>query len=142
GLEDQQRSWGDPAVLAGVVAAWDPGFPLAARYEYVAFGEAARICPWCDTLPAFWYQHTRFQGGWRAGDDLLGHPLGGYGSQHRIGLRVWAPGRGLDVEAWGGRLRRDRWNLLEAALPGAAWTGGARLRWRRTRLELRARADW
>ena len=53
GVEDTDRSWGDPALLAGVL--WAPAFPvpLALRYEYVAFGRGARLCGWCDTLPAY-----------------------------------------------------------------------------------------
>jgi hypothetical protein len=76
-LEDADRSWGDGAVLLGVVAAPWSRAPASLRYEYAAFGGAARWCAWCDTLPAYWHRHTRFQSGWRVDDELLGHPLGG-----------------------------------------------------------------
>ena len=120
GWDDADRSWGDPGVLAG--ALWAPGaaFPLALRYEYVAFGAAARWCRWCDTLPAYWYQHVRFQSGWRAGSELLGHPLGGYGHQHAFMLSSWSPDARLRLDARLSTLDRDRWNLLEDARPGSA----------------------
>ena len=38
GWEDFNRSWGDPALLAGVLWAAAAPFPLTLRYEYVAFG--------------------------------------------------------------------------------------------------------
>lgn len=130
GLEDKDRSWGDAAVLAGVLVAPSPRLPLGVRYEYAAFGDPARWCGWCDTLPAYWYRHTRFQGGWEVEGDLLGHPLGGYGLQHLVGVTAFDPGLRFQAEVTGGRLRRDRWNLREEERPGWATWVGARLRWR------------
>ena len=64
----------------------------------MAFGRGARVCAWCDTLPAFWYQHVRFQSGWHAGAELLAHPLGGYGHQHTVAAGAWNPDRSLRGE--------------------------------------------
>jgi hypothetical protein len=142
-LEDKDRSWGDGAVLVGVLAAPRARFPLAFRYEYAAIGDPARWCSWCDTLPAFWYNHARFQSGWRVGDELLGHPLGGYGLQHLLGATAFDPSLRLHLEVAGGRLRRDRWNLREGSRPGwATWVGGRfRVRWKQG-VELRAEGAW
>ena len=126
GLEDKDRSWGDGAVLAGLVAAPRLRLPVSVRYEYAAFGDPARWCAWCDTLPAFWYRHARFQSVWRVGDELLGHPLGGYGLQHLLGVTVFDPTLRFHLEVAGGRLRRDRWNLLQERRPG--WTTWSRAR--------------
>ena len=121
GLEDADRSWGDPALLAGVLWAPPSPVPLALRYEYVAFGRSARVCGWCDTLPAYWYQHVRFQSGWRVADQLLGHPLGGYGHQHTLAGTAWSRDGRLRAALQGASIRRERWNLLETARPGSAW---------------------
>jgi putative peptidoglycan lipid II flippase len=142
-LEDKDRSWGDGAVLAGVLLAPRTRAPVSFRYEYAAFGDPARWCAWCDTLPAFWYNHARFQSGWQVGDELLGHPLGGYGLQHLLGLTAFDPSLRLHLDVAGGRLRRDRWNLLESRRPGwATWVRArGRVRWRRG-LELRGEGAW
>ena len=137
GLEDKDRSWGDPAVMAGLLVA-PSSAPVGIRYEYAAFGRPARWCPWCDTLPAFWYQHTRFQSGWQVGDQLLGHPLGGYGLQHLVEVSFFDRSYGVSGDVGGGWLRRDRWNLLEDGRPGRAAFALAALRVRpRPYLELR-----
>ena len=120
GWEDTDRSWGDPALLAGLLWAAPSALPLAFRYEYVAFGAGARLCAWCDSLPAFWYQHTRFQSGWRTEDGLLGHPLGGYGRQHTVGAAGWSTDGRIRAEFRLSSVRRDSWNLIEGTRPGAA----------------------
>ncbi|MHB1194131.1 MAG: capsule assembly Wzi family protein, partial [Longimicrobiales bacterium] len=142
-LEDKDRSWGDGAVLAGVLVAPRARVPVSFRYEYAAFGDPGRWCAWCDTLPAFWYNHARFQSGWQVGDELLGHPLGGYGLQHLVGVTAFDASLRLHLEVAGGRLRRDRWNLLEDRRPGwATWARArGRVRWRRG-LELRGEGAW
>ena len=120
GWEDADRSWGDPALLAGLLWAAAAPLPLTLRYEYVAFGGGARLCTWCDTLPAFWYQHTRFQSGWQTGDGLLGHPLGGYGRQHTVAAAGWSGDGRIRADIRLSSIRRDRWNLIEGTRPGAA----------------------
>jgi hypothetical protein len=113
GWEDGARSWGDPGLVAGVLWALSGPTPIALRYEYVAFGAGARWCRWCDTLPAYWYQHVRFQSGWQSGSELLGHPLGGYGHQHMVITSLWTPDGDLRLEARLSALVRERWNLLD-----------------------------
>lgn len=142
-LEDNARSWGDGAVLVGALLAPSSGIPLGIRYEYVGFGPPGDWCAWCDTLPAFWYGHTRFQSGWRVREDLLGHPLGGYGLQHLVGVAVFSADARLHLDLAGGRMRRDRWNLLEAERPGWATWGRALARYRWARgVEVRAEGGW
>jgi hypothetical protein len=130
GFDDADRSWGDPGLVAGALLAPAASLPLALRYEYVAFGRAARWCGWCDTLPVFWYQHVRFQSGWQAGDELLGHPLGGYGRQHTVIGSVWSNGGRVRAEVRAAALRRARWNLLETDRPGSAMRVEAAGAWR------------
>lgn len=143
GLEDKDRSWGDGALQAGLVAAPWGDLPVAFRYEYTAFGDPARWCAWCDTLPAFWYQHARFQDGWQVEGELLGHPLGGYGLQHLLGVTAFDPTLRLHVQMDGGWLRRDRWNLLEDRRPGGALWARSRLRYRTPGgTELRLEGRW
>ena len=130
GWEDADRSWGDPGLVAGVLLAPRLDLPATLRYEYAAFGRGARLCGWCDTLPAFWYRHNRFQDGWTAAGQPLGHPLGGYGAMHRVEAAAWRPDLGVRVSARVDRLRRDRWNLRFDARPGGAWASGVEAAWR------------
>ncbi|MEQ8330594.1 MAG: lipid II flippase MurJ [Longimicrobiales bacterium] len=130
-LEDNERSFGDGAALAGVLVDAPAGRSMVSvRYEYAGIGDAGRWCRWCDTLPAFWYQHTRFQDGWRVGDELLGHPLGGYGRQHVLAVGIMDPTGALRGTVAGVRLRRDRWNLREGSRPGRAWGLRSSVAWR------------
>ena len=120
GWEDADRSWGDPALIAGLLWAVASPSPISLRYEYVAFGSGARLCVWCDSLPAFWYQHTRFQSGWQTEDGLLGHPLGGYGRQHTMAVAGWSTDGRIRADFRISSIRRDRWNLIEGTRPGSA----------------------
>ena len=120
GWEDADRSWGDPALVAGLLLALAAPLPAEIRYEYAAFGGDARLCGWCDTLPAFWYQHTRFQSGWQAGGDLLGHPLGGYGRQHSVEAGGWSPDGRIRANVRVSWIRRDRWNLRDRGESGGS----------------------
>ena len=120
GWEDSDRSWGDPGLVAGILLALAAPIPAAVRYEYAAFGADARLCGWCDTLPAFWYQHTRFQSGWQAGGELLGHPLGGYGRQHAVEAGGWSPDGRIRANVRVSWLRRDPWNLRSPGRSGRA----------------------
>lgn len=119
-FEDPDRSFGDPAALAGILVLARAAPTVAVRYEYAAFGKAARLCAWCDTLPAYWYRHTRFQSGYTLDGRLLGHPLGGYGLQHLVEIRTFDPQAKVRVDARFTLSRRDRWNLLEERKPGRA----------------------
>lgn len=119
-FEDPDRSFGDPAVLAGMLLLARGAPAIALRYEYAAFGKAARLCGWCDTLPAYWYWHRRFQSGYTLDGQLLGHPLGGYGLQHLLEIRTLDPQARLRADARATLSRRDRWNLLEDRKPGTA----------------------
>ena len=130
GWEDADRSWGDPGLIAGALWAGAGRVPLALRYEYVAFGHGARWCPWCDTLPAYWYRHVRFQSGWQAGAEPLGHPLGGYGHQHTLMGSSWTADGRLRAELRLAALERERWNLLETELPGSATRVDLSAAWR------------
>lgn len=147
-FEDPDRSFSDPAIVAGLLARLRP--EIAIRYEYAAFGQGARICSWCDTLPAYWYYHRRFQSGYQVDHGALGHPLGGYGSQHLAQARYVRPQARLRFDVTGSVLERRSLNLLEAERPGRAVgvaVKAAYRPWTRVELELsaateRGRAGW
>jgi len=56
---------------------------------------------------------VRFQAGWRARDELLGHPLGGYGHQHSLGATSWIDGGRVRAGLRLSWLVRQPWNLLD-----------------------------
>lgn len=76
GLEDSAGAWKDvPGVTAGVEVASVPGLPqLAMGLERTSFAES------CCGNP-IWYRHWSFREGWTDGGRLLGHPLGGHGTE-------------------------------------------------------------
>lgn len=143
GLDDLARSWGDGAVVAGLLFSPRTHVPLSLRYEYTGIGRSGRWCPFCDTRPTYWYQHTRFQSGWTTGKGLLGHPLGGYGMEHLLSLVAADPDVRLRLRLTGGILRRDRWNLLEEERPGRAWYAGGTVSYRwSSAVEIGVRGRW
>lgn len=57
-----------------------------------------------------WYRHGDLGDGWTRGGRILGHPLGGHGSQLSVHARSLA--RSVSVEAWLYARRRGEENLL------------------------------
>ncbi|MFO7894668.1 MAG: capsule assembly Wzi family protein [Longimicrobiales bacterium] len=145
GWEDTWEIDEDPGTILGV---WLPGLPVAGmplglRYEYTAFGEAGMIIwPWTDGIwqHRSWYRHSRTRDRYVDGDGrLLGHPLGGYGTEHRLEIDAPLPSHGLLVR--GALFTRERIagvtvnpnttpprtqnysNLLYGEMPGRSWGG-------------------
>ena len=142
----------DPALVSGLYLPVIPGLPgVALRYEYAAFGDDARFCWYCEREPRNWYRHGHPRAAYASEDGVpYGHPLGGYGREHRVEARAWL---------WDARLRlglavlsRDRGpgNLLYGWRPGASRGAGleaAYLVTTRARIEAaveveRGRAGW
>lgn len=131
GAEDAAGSWwAVPGIVAGVEIPAVPTLPaLALGAEYAHFATS------CCGNPS-WYRHWSFPGGWAAGDEPLGHAMGGNGSElsaraaldlptgrfearafgrERGAENLYVPGRDgrshgvdlrIDVRRWGG------WRLL------------------------------
>jgi len=83
GSEDSAGAWKDvPGIVVGGEIASVPGLPgLSLGIERVSFA------PSCCGNP-IWYRHWRFLDGWAADGRLLGHPLGGHGTEWRLSLRL------------------------------------------------------
>lgn len=131
GFEDTAGIDEDPGLVTGIHLPSLPGLPaLSFRYEYAAFGGAAR--------PFFgpgqsrnWYRHARVRSRYVDSDGVpLGHPLGGYGYEHRFESGVWLSGSRvqLDVAAFA-RDREDR-NILADLRPGKSVGGSIDVRFR------------
>lgn len=116
----------DPAIVAGVFIPAVPGFPAASvRYEYAAFGAAARppFLPCCHE-PRSWYSHHRIRERYVDAEGRpLGHPLGGYGHEHRLEAAAWLDrGRARVAGALALREREPR-NILHDQRPGPSSAG-------------------
>lgn len=87
GLDDVGlRIWGAPAVIAGVEVPELPGLErLGLGIEYARFFGSC-----CGKPP--WYRHGDLGEGWTDRGRLLGHPLGGHGSQLGLNWSTWPMG--------------------------------------------------
>ncbi|MFW6079236.1 MAG: capsule assembly Wzi family protein [Gemmatimonadota bacterium] len=121
GIEDTAGAhFEDPALTVGAFVPHLPGLSrLSARYEYTAFGEAARVCGFCDAQRRNWYRHSGVRPAYVAGGGrLIGHPLGGYGHEHRVEAAAWLGGARARIEALYAARAREPGNLLYAERPG------------------------
>lgn len=141
----------DPGIILGV---WLPalpirGRPVGLRYEFTAIGDDARIIfwPWSnDWAWRNWYRRElNGRSVYSEGEQLLGHPLGGYGSEHRleldmpfaasgflVGLEMFTRDRiagTMDNPGFGVPREVYYSNLLYEEMPGRSWGGKLRGRW-------------
>ncbi|MFW6200072.1 MAG: capsule assembly Wzi family protein, partial [Gemmatimonadota bacterium] len=104
GIEDTWELERDPGAILG---AWVPAIPTAVgplglRYEYTAFGDPGEnLWPWHGSWEwRNWYRHGSGRVLYVDNDgDLLGHPLGGYGTEHRLEASLPLPASGLLLSA-------------------------------------------
>lgn len=83
GAEDSAGAWHQ--VPGAVLGMWVPAIPSVPQVSVgVEYSSFAKFC--CGN-PA-WYRHWGFLGGWAAGDQPLGHPLGGRGSELAVYSRA------------------------------------------------------
>jgi len=123
GFEDTAGLDEDPGIVAGVFLPSIPFAPaMSLRYEYTAFGEHALFLPGADFQPRAWYRHTS---GIRERyvDDAgtpIGHPLGGYGYEHRVQAGGWARDARLRVTVSAFHRLRKEGNILYEERPGTS----------------------
>lgn len=122
GFEDTAGLHEDPGIVAGLYAPVVPGAPgLALRYEYAAFGRAARWIPLCCFERRNWYRHGGVRARYADADGTpIGHPLGGYGLEHRAEARLWLDDARLHLRAAAFLRRRREGNILAAVRPGTS----------------------
>jgi hypothetical protein len=131
-----------PGVIAGIELAELPALP-----ELMLGLEVAHIAERTRNYPP-WYQHGALADGWTNGGRLLGHSLGGAGTEIAAHGRVDAAA--IPLQARGRAFLRERKgeNLLAPLRQGRS--AGGRLEillpWRRTQLQLRGElesgGDW
>ncbi|HEX7119935.1 MAG TPA: capsule assembly Wzi family protein [Longimicrobiales bacterium] len=127
GFEDTAGLEEDPGIVTGIFAAAIPGWPgVSLRYEYTAFGEHALLFPGGEFLSRDWYRHLAGIRDRYVHEDgtPIGHPLGGYGYEHRVEAGMWSDDARLRVLLTAFRRRRSEGNILFDRQPGAS-IGGA-----------------
>lgn len=140
--EDTWQIDQDPGTVVGL---WLPAVrvanrPVGVRYEYTAFGDDGRILwPWSKFWDwRNWYRHSNRDRYVNGDGELLGHPLGGYGTEHRLEVEVPLPRHDLLLDF--DLFSRDRIagtafqqkdsstisfsNVFYDELPGRSWGGG------------------
>jgi hypothetical protein len=138
GAEDS--GWGFayvPGIVAGAELAELPAWPeLALGVEVVHIDEH------CCTYPP-WYQHGALADGWTDRGRLLGHPLGGAGTQLTLYGRADLPRVPMLTNARLSFRNRAPENLFSPVQQGGSFGGevGLLMPWRRAQLELRGRSE-
>jgi len=121
----------DPGVLLGLHVPAVPGLPTtSARWEYTAFGEDACYAGGCEPVTRNWFWHP-LSGRLHAAPDgtLLGHPLGGYGNEHRLQLESWLADARLRLAVTGIVRERLPHNLRFDGSTARAYEGAATMDW-------------
>jgi hypothetical protein len=127
-----------PGIIAGAQLGRFPALPeLQLGVEVVHFQES------CCSYPP-WYQHGALGDGWTDRGRLLGHPLGGDGSEGVLLVRVDMPRQAANFE---GRLfarERGAENLFAPTHQGRSYglTADAVMAFERTVFSLRAGGEW
>lgn len=132
GVEDTGgAAYTDPGLVAGVHVPILPGWPAASlRYEYGAFGKDAQYCWFCRFQSRSWYHHN-IRAGYMTDDGVVfGHPLAGYGHEHRIEAAVWVADARLRMQGTALWRERREDNLLAGTRPGSSRGFGVDLAYR------------
>lgn len=123
GFEDTAGVDEDPGIVTGIYLPFVPFAPgVSLRYEYTAFGEHAQLFPGAEFQPRAWYHHASGIRD-RYLDDAgtpIGHPLGGYGFEHRVQVGGWVHDARLRLTVEAYRRHREEGNLLYDDRPGTS----------------------
>lgn len=133
GFEDAAGAlYEDPGLLFGLHLPRLPRLPYSsARWEYIAFGEGACYASGCEPRTRNWFWHPLSNRLHAAPDGrLLGHPLGGYGKEHRVQLASWFSGAGVQASLTGILRERHPQNLRFDGSNGRLYEGRFTLDWR------------
>jgi hypothetical protein len=128
-----------PAMTWAIELGALPGLPM------VGFGFERTLFSGCfDCKNTLWYRNWYFREGWTDGGQLLGHPLGGHGREHRLHASVEVPRAQLGFDAEIRHRQRREENLLVPQRRGSSALVGGRIRWRgvqRTFIDLDLRRE-
>jgi len=136
GAEDAAGAWWDvPGRVVGVYLPAIPIWPvLGIGVERSTFAES------CCSNP-MWYRHGAFRGGWAAGDEPLGHRLGGNGQEWMAFGRADLLSSGVVVEVDWVRRNRGPDNLFVPGREGRSSGNTLQLGWRTGAAEVAASAS-
>lgn len=126
--EDNHEAWVDfPGRVIGLELAAVPGMPeMSIGVERTTF---ARACDSCKFY-AMWYRHYLFVDGWTQDRMLIGHPLGGDGSEW-LTYATWdLPSRGVRLTARAFLRNRGSRNAYSPTRNGRSTGAAALAQWR------------
>jgi len=125
GMDDSAGAWRDvPAIIAGAELAAVPGVPaLALGVERAYF---ARSC--CGNTA--WYRNWSLRGGWTDDGRVLGHPLGGHGTEWLVSARADFDDARLRARAAAFTRDRGAENLVAPERAGRSRGAAIDARWR------------
>ena len=145
GADDNHSAWFKfPALVAGIALPSVPAIPaLSVGLEHTSF---SRPCTGCDGCAceyyATWYRHYVFMDGWTLDRRLIGHPLGGDGSEWLLHGRFDDAARRLRLDGRAFTRRRGPYNLFAPDREGRSVGGHIAAAYRVTAaFELRASGE-
>lgn len=125
GAEDAAGAWWD--VPGRIIGAYVPAVPglsqMSAGLEYTSLAQSCCYNP-------EWYRHWSFPGAWTLGDQVLGHPLGGQGTEWMVYSDLFLTRPRAYIEGSAFRRNRGDENLFVPGREGTSWGGDTTLRWR------------
>lgn len=153
GTDDNHSAWFKfPALVTGLSLASAPFVPaLSLGLERTSFAPPCSSCGGCDCdYYATWYRHYVFKDGWTLDRQLIGHPLGGDGTEWLVYGTFDDAARKLRVDGRAFSRERGRYNLFAPTREGRSVGGRVALGYRVTPgIELRVdgelergRRDW
>ena len=132
GMDDGAGAWLDvPGIVAGVTVPLDVGnAPLDITVERASFAQS------CCGNP-IWYRHHRFMGSWASDGVMIGHPLGGEGTEYAATVRAASASGAVRGRIRAFTRERGNENVFSLERAGASVGGEADIALRAdTRLEL------
>src|SRR5215204_529510 len=128
GTDDNHSAWFKfPAVVAGVSVPSLPALPaLSLGLERASFAAPCSSCNGCACeYYATWYRHYVFMDGWTVDRELIGHPLGGDGTEWLLYGRYDDATRRVRIDGQVFSRERGRYNLFAPTREGRSVGGRA-----------------